>query len=370
MIYNAKSFDKLPNLDQLLGKLKPVLKNLPITHRSPIEPIIRDRDVFIVTRQMSGSYSLKPNISTQAALFRGESSFSYTAYTCRPRLFRKEPRYLVQNIKYEEFQIALESHPLFSLLRNGIKLSDNFVLRLYNPYGISMCYGFDTSLLSLTSDLDIAAFYACCEQDENGNWQPVTYKDGEEKKGILYVFNMTAPFAMTPGLSSVGKQAFDRCGLQKSFAIDIPRGQDFRNHKFVSGFVFKHDSDVSKRIFDNFNQGRILAPTTDILANKAREILLSSLVSRTAFNRNLQANPNDNQSRNENEIKDKGYEIDEERMPLFTENELNAYYDNSLHIWDAFCSDLVFNDRNGQQLLDELRRTPEREEYHNFFYRR
>ena len=369
MIYNATSYHQLPTLEDLLDKLQTALVRLPIRHRSPIEPIIRDRDVFVVTRQMSGRFSLKPNISTQAALFRGESSFSDNNYTCRPLLYRDEPRYLIQNIKYEEFQITLESHPLVSLLRNGIQLSDRFNLRLYNPYGIAMCYGFKTSLLSLTSDLNIAAFYACCEQDHEGMWHPVTNNE-EEKKGILYVFNMNAPFAMTPGLSSVGKQIFERCGLQKSFAIDIPKGQDFRNHKFAAGFVFRHDNAVSQRIFERFNHGANLAPPTDILANKAREILSSTVVSHTAFERNLRTNPNDNELHNIQEITVKGFEVNAERTTSFTEDELTAYFDNSLQIWERFCQNLVFNDRNGQQLLDELRRVPEREQYHSYFYRR
>lgn len=370
MIYNATSYNMLPTLEELLEKLKVALNGQPIRHRSPLEPIVRDKDAFVVTRQMSGRYSLKPNISTQVALFRGESSYPNTDYSCRPRIFRKKPRYLVQNIKYEEFQIAMESHPLFNLLRNGILLNNRCNLRLFNPYGIAMCYGLDTSLLSLTSDLNIAAFYACCEQDADGVWHPVTVNDKEEKEGILYVFNMSAPFAMTPGLSSVGKQAFERCGLQKSFAIEIPREQDFRNHKFVAGFVFRHDSTVSQRFFDQFNHGNSLAPVSDILANKAREIMNSNVISRKAFDRNLRANPNDNEHVNIQEIEAKEIGIVAERSTSFTENELSAYYDNSLQIWEDFCQNLVFNDRNGQQLLDELRRVPDQAQYQSCFFRR
>lgn len=369
MIYNATSYKNLPTLEELLSTLQVALTRQPITHRSPIEPIVRDKDAFIVTRQMSGRYSLKPNISTQAALFRGESSYCEDGYTCKPRMYRTEPRYVVQNIKYEEFQIAIESHPLYTLLRNGIQLGGRFNLRMFNPYGIAMCYGFDTSLLSLTSDMNIAAFYACCEQDENGVWAPVTNND-ENKKGILYVFNITAPFAMTPGLSTVGKQVFERCGAQKAFAIEVPRGQDFRNHKFAAGFVFRHDNVVSQKFFERFHGGNILAPTADILADKAREILSSKIVSRTAFERNLKANPGDRDFLNINEIKEKGYEIAEGRTGSFTEEDLTGYYDNSLQIWEDFCQNLVFNDRNSQQLLDELRRVPEREQYRSYFYRR
>lgn len=54
MIYKATSYNQLPTLDELLGKLQVVLAGLPIRHRSPIEPIVRDRDVFI-TGQGTGS---------------------------------------------------------------------------------------------------------------------------------------------------------------------------------------------------------------------------------------------------------------------------------------------------------------------------
>lgn len=73
MIYTADEYNKLPTLDQLLDNLKIMLSNQAVRHLSPIEPIVSGSEKFIVTRLMSGRYSLKPNISMQPALFRGES---------------------------------------------------------------------------------------------------------------------------------------------------------------------------------------------------------------------------------------------------------------------------------------------------------
>ena len=88
-----------------------------------------------------------------------------------------------------------------------------------------------------------------------------------------------------------------------------------------------------------------------------------------AFNRNLGANPNDDKNLNIKEINNNGYSINSERTTSFTDDELTAYYEHSLQIWEDFCTNLVFNDRNAQQLLEELKRTPDRKEYHNYFHR-
>lgn len=367
MIYNAKEYRNLPTLDQLVDNLRIALSHQPVRHRGPVEPVLPNTDNFIVTRQMSGRYSLKPNISMQPALFRGECNWSENDYSCCPSLFRKEPRYLVENLKYEELQIAMESYPLFQLLRKGIRLSDDMNLRIYNPYGIAMCYGIKTSLLPFTSDLDIASFYACCEKDENGKYKPVINNQGEEKQGILYIFNMMVPFSMTPGLSPVGKQVFPRCGLQKTFALNVQRCQDLRNHSFVVGFAFRHVNQISKRIYNQFKSGLSLEPNDDLLAKKAKEILNSSVISQTAFNRNLRLNPSGNPIINQTEISENNLELSMDRTTSFTVDELNNYYANSTVIWEQFCQNVVFVGRDSVHLRDSLLQIPNKDQYKMYF---
>lgn len=368
MIYTATTYDKLPTLDQLIGNVKTVLSRQPVRHLSPIEPVVSDSRKFIVTRLMSGRYSLKPNISVQPALFRGESRWDKESYNCCPSLLREKPRYVVQNLKYEELMIAMESHPLYRLFLEGIELSDKMNLRMYNPYGIAMCYDQKTSLLSFTSDLEIASFYACCERDEKGAYQPILNEEGN-RKGILYIFNMLAPFGMTPGLSTVGLQPFPRCGHQKAFALNLQPGQDLRNHRFVVGFVFRHDAGVSKSIYTQFESGRSLEPCNDILATKAKEINTSGEISQAAFERNLRKNPKDNQAANEREIKDKGLTLATDRDTSFTASELEGYYANSFNIWDQFCQQIVFPGRESEILLNKLKNVPNMDSYKSYFIR-
>lgn len=368
MIYTAEKYDKLPTLDQLLDNLKIMLSHQAVRHLSPIEPIVSGSEKFIVTRLMSGRYSLKPNISMQSALFRGESHWDEKNYSCCPSLLREAPRYVVQNLKYEELMIAMESHPLYRLFQDGIELSNKMTLRMNNPYGIAMCYDQKTSLLSFTSDLEIASFYACCERLGNGMYKPILNENGN-KKGILYVFNMLVPFCMIPGLSSVGLQPFSRCGSQKAFALNLTPGQDLRNHRFVVGFVFRHEAKVSQSIYDKFNSGMSLEPADDILAKKAKEIYSSKIVSMTALERNLKKNPTDNIDKNKTEIINKGFTISAERKTAFTQSDLDGYYANSINIWNQFCKDIVFPGRDANSLYEKLLNVPYIDKYNKYFTR-
>lgn len=69
MIYNAE-YNNLPTLDELVDNLNYALAQQPVLHLNPLERLVQRRDCFVVTRLMSGRYSLKPNIGFSKALFR------------------------------------------------------------------------------------------------------------------------------------------------------------------------------------------------------------------------------------------------------------------------------------------------------------
>ena len=76
MIYSAE-YNNLPTLDELVDNLNNALAQQPVLHLNPLERLVQRRDCFVVTRLMSGRYSLKPNIGFSKALFRGESLEGY-----------------------------------------------------------------------------------------------------------------------------------------------------------------------------------------------------------------------------------------------------------------------------------------------------
>lgn len=220
MIYKAE-YNNLPTLDSLVDDLEYVLSQQPVVHLNSLEHLVQRRDCFVVTRLMSGRYSLKPNIGYSCALFRGESTVHPT---CKPVFLRNwKDRCTIENIKRNEFELLLNSHPIYQLFRDGIQLTDKLRFIMENPYGIAMSYGFPTQLLSLTSDINIASFFAVTEYDEAVHkYKPIDNSENN-KTGILYVFNLMAPFGLIPGLSTVGLQPFVRPGLQKEFAINLAK---------------------------------------------------------------------------------------------------------------------------------------------------
>lgn len=364
MIYNAE-YNNLPTLDELVDNLNYALAQQPVLHLNPLERLVQRRDSFVVTRLMSGRYSLKPNIGYSCALFRGESTVHPT---CKPVFLRNwKDRCTIENIKRNEFELLLNSHPIYQLFRDGIQLTDKLRFIMENPYGIAMSYGFPTQLLSLTSDINIASFFAVTEYDEAVHkYKPIDNSENN-KTGILYVFNLMAPFGLIPGLSTVGLQPFVRPGLQKEFAINLAKDADFKDHRFTVGFVFKHDNNISQRIYDRFNQGEAFRPHNDILTSKARQILDSKEVSIAALERNLHQNPRDSRQRIEKELNEGGINVVNKQHPYFSNDDLAYIYDSPTDYWTDFCKDIEFSGRHASELKDVLLNVPLKDEYRRFF---
>ena len=364
MIYNAE-YNNLPTLDELVDNLNYALAQQPVLHLNPLERLVQRRDCFVVTRLMSGRYSLKPNIGYSCALFRGESTVHPT---CKPVFLRNwKDRCTIENIKRNEFELLLNSHPIYQLFRDGIQLTDKLRFIMENPYGIAMSYGFPTHLLSLTSDINIASFFAVTEYDEAVHkYKPIDNSENN-KTGILYVFNLMAPFGLIPGLSTVGLQPFVRPGLQKEFAINLAKDADFKDHRFTVGFVFKHDNNISQRIYDRFNQGEAFRPHNDILTSKARQILDSKEVSIAALERNLHQNPRDSRQRIEKELNEGGINVVNKQHPYFSNDDLAYIYDSPTDYWTDFCKDIEFSGRYASELKDVLLNVPLKDEYRRFF---
>lgn len=364
MIYNAE-YNYLPTLDELVDNLNYALAQQPVLHLNPLERLVQRRDCFVVTRLMSGRYSLKPNIGYSCALFRGESTVHPT---CKPVFLRNwKDRCTIENIKRNEFELLLNSHPIYQLFRDGIQLTDKLRFIMENPYGIAMSYGFPTQLLSLTSDINIASFFAVTEYDEVVHkYKPIDNSENN-KTGILYVFNLMAPFGLIPGLSTVGLQPFVRPGLQKEFAINLAKDADFKDHRFTVGFVFKHDNNISQRIYDRFNQGEAFRPHNDILTPKARQILDSKEVSIAALERNLHQNPRDSKQRIEKELNEGGINVVNKQHPYFSNDDLAYIYDSPTDYWTDFCKNIEFSGRHASELKDVLLNVPLKDEYRSFF---
>ena len=204
-------------IDELLMMLRNAVERFPVLHLSPVDRIVDSRDEYVLNRLASGRYALKPNITRQGILFRGDSHYHEVF---RTRYGQKEiighgpevrEKIIPVNVRRSDFEIAIESFPLYKMLKNGIVLPNGKKLVMENPFGLAYAYDQPTPFVGLTSDLDVAAFYAVTEYDaESGKYTPVT-----TGMGVIYAFELRMPFSMTIGLSSLGRLIFPRTLQQK-----------------------------------------------------------------------------------------------------------------------------------------------------------
>lgn len=373
----------LPTIREVKEKLWEYEQKFPVIREEMLHPAIQrmqgvdfmhpDSDVFIATKTEAAAV-LKPNIANKHFLYRGQSEYHRI---CKPSIFRdKEPNHLAENVRRCEFEILLDSHPLYRLLsrKEGISLSDGFQIRIINPYGLAQHYGFKTALMDLTSDINVALFFATTNYDKvTDTYYPYPDSSGF---GVLYVYHMKIPFSLLTHfdrLSTIGLQPFSRPGNQKGF-LWMPNllgeCKDLHNSPFITRIFFRHNINVTNTIFANMDNGEKLFKDEE-LNRKARRILSAGTLSGAAFERNLNGNPNDIREVNLEKLKDAKIEVDFSMSPVtFTQAELESYYkwveDRG---WEDFCSQIVFPHDADGKLNAELRAIKDKPEYRQYFYR-
>lgn len=304
---------------------------------------------FIMSRLASGRYSLKPNLCKRKYLFRGETEFHSP---CTPNIFRnkKQKRYIGELATGQEMMLLLLSHPLVQLLDLGVELNGHLYRFEMNLFGLTQHYYNKTSFLDLTSNPQVAAFFATTSYD----WRTDSYSpilDGNHLPGVLYYYSLDieSDFSMTP-LSTIGLQVFPRSGRQYGFLYNVEKGQDFNLLPKLQMVRFNHDSVISKRIFDEFHGGVDLFPD-DILMEHWKTFNRDKMV---LSNRTVLANQimNRNSSVEEltRELEGLGYEI-QNYVPAFTQDELDIYYGAVKNgLWEEFCSAIYIPGDDGSKL--------------------
>lgn len=382
---------KLPTLqeavDQILTEEAQIVKHdsspIAIIEPSPSaihKPFVEyfndyDDKKFIAVRlssrdpQRPEKFAFKPNLKNRAFLFRGQSGF-YDPST--PSLLRKKKgRFVVENIFYEEFVLALKDHPLIRLFWDGIELCGHRYFFEVTYYGLAQHYGFKTRVMDLTSDLDVAKFFAVTDYNEKTDtYSPVI---DESRCGVFYYWdNVRHPLAFQPifggNLSSIGLQVFPRSGRQKGFLFSMYRGQNFNNIPFIKYKLFRHDAAISKQIYKKARRGKFYFPE-DELSSLAQRIRCSKILSGEAFCKNLASNPKDDKNANYNDCKTSGIDIDFFKEHItFNDIEKDMFRKKiKKGFWMEFCNQIVFpNDKEGL-IMDEFMNLPNNPAYKKYF---
>lgn len=330
----------------------PFRKNQPtiITPHDPTRPPLNlfpdvaywnsaDKKDFIVTRLQSGRYSLKPNLKDKKFLYRGQTEFYDN---CTPNLFRKlKPRYTADLIHGQEMMLLMLSHPMVRLLDSKINLLGYDFTFEMNLYGLNQHYYNKTCLLDLTSDADVAGFFATNAYDgDNDTYSPVT---DETKEGVLYYYDIDSNngFAYY-GLSTIGLQVFPRSGCQSGFLQSSSKVDNFNDNPRVKWVKFKHNATVSEKYYAMFDGGRKLFPD-DILKHHWNERNPNVVSDRTVLLNMIFNNHRESKSQVMKELYARGLSI-RKYIVAFTPEELHQYYkDIKNGFWEEWCRRIYFN---------------------------
>lgn len=332
-------------------------------------------DKFVMTRLMSGRYSLKPNLRNREFLFRGESMFHNP---CKPNLFRKpnQKRFTAELARGQEMMLLMLSHPLVQLLDLGIELGGSLYRFEMNLFGLTQHYYNKTSLIDLTSDPMVAAFFATTKHNENMDTYSAI-EDENHEPGVLYYYNLdiTKDFGKSVGrqkspLSTIGLQVFPRSGKQKGFLYDLRPTENFNEVAQLNAVRFRHDPAIARRICAQFRDGKDLFPN-DILMKHWKKVGWNSKVlsSRTVKLNHL-FNPKMTLAEVDAEIRSLGFDIQDYCLS-FSDEELNEYYDavKNENLWKKFCNQIhIPGDKHGN-MMKELLDLPNNPRYRWVFER-
>lgn len=333
----------------------------------------RIEDGFVVNQLVSRRFCLKPTLVNHKFLFRGQAEFHSP---CVPNMFRKhdETYFLKYNIFSNEMSILLKSHPLIQFFEKGFEAFNDFFRLEINYGGLSQHYYNKTQFLDLTSNIEAAKFFAVTDFDFDNNKYVPYLKDG---KGVLYYYDIE-PGAFTKGyypnyqLSSIGKQPFMRSGAQHGFLLAMPRGLDFNNLPQVRCVYFKHNKDITNRIYKDSLEGKKYM-SDDILQHhwyeKINDPVRKNEVSQDALNLNHKFNPKTSKRKLLQRLKDAGITVNRNYIPEFSQKELDEYYYSSIqNYWEDFCKDIYFHSPEGRVLKGHLFKLPQDPRYRQYFF--
>lgn len=223
---------------------------------------------------------LIPQVGTLHFLYRGQG-IEYNP--CYPSIYRgtqSEVDIFIERMRLTVFRNLLETHPVVEhfFKRNGF---------LVDVEGLAQHYGLKTSVLDLTSSLDIALFFAMCPYDAENDIYTY-HDDGRMHEAILYVFiplldNEPSPTidsgSLNGSIRPIGLQAFERPGNQQGYGLHLKRDESIKAFMYKFSFT----CEASKYYYHQFGEGEKLW-VKDELVNKVREISAQNEFSYRVFN--------------------------------------------------------------------------------------
>lgn len=126
---------------------------------------------------------LAPYPEFAALIYRGQKQYYEPCLSSLYRTSHSKIDRLLARIRVAEFQLLLFDHPAVVDFSGWSVMG----LRFRIDYeGLAQHYGLETELIDFTSNPFVAAFFACCEYDNDSHESRPIMRAGQE--GIIYTF--------------------------------------------------------------------------------------------------------------------------------------------------------------------------------------
>jgi hypothetical protein len=167
---------------------------------------------------------------------------------------------VLEHVRVAELELILRSHPFK-------KVADRFGFDV-DYHALAQHYGIKTHLLDLTSNVEVAAFFAVARWNSClGRFVPM-----KEGTGVMYRLDWASfgqgyskafdPIGFGPGL---------RPARQHAWTFELHPSVDFEQVPYVKAFEFEHKKVASLELFKRFKNGRHLYPP-DCMASLVERI--------------------------------------------------------------------------------------------------
>lgn len=268
---NSRFYSNINSLKQKLN-IKPINTGKMFT--SPIGIVFDDMEALHIIGTYDNKAVFKSGTEFTHLHFRGQNK-DYGI--CKANLFRDESK---KNIFLEicrtiAFEKLLDKHPYIKLLKT-LKIFD---LEIYlNNTAIAQHYELKTPYLDLTSNFDVASFFATSSYDKNTR-SYIPY-NGDSQIGVMYIYDELMDMSIQlqnkdiPQFEYIGWQGLPRPKEQRASIYNLSFHSDFSKNEYVKKYYFKHSPSAAKRIYKKFDCGKTLFPddSASSLANECKKI--------------------------------------------------------------------------------------------------
>lgn len=136
----------------------------------------------------------------------------------------------------------------------------NYGSVLFEP--LAQHYGLETEWLDITSDFDVALFFATCKW-QDGKWQPLDEEDiRKHPMGVIFHIPQwqAANILHHNVILPIGYQPFMRCHSQYAYGIHMETPYPLQEDATFEKLHFHHSVELSKRVFEMMDGGKKIYP--------------------------------------------------------------------------------------------------------------